>query len=304
MCIKCTPSAHDFLSHICLIITIGVLQKDEVWRLCNDNTAIGKNNTGRDVEFLRENGKLVCLTVTVCVFTNLDPVLTLTLHISYRIRIIDRFYNPQTTSFIPCHGNRFKDIGLSSKQFHSEINRNLGNQLRFSRAKCSLQFKTTFSFFVVRQFSICIFRIRFRHLIPVLSGSVIYGPENPVFQQFQEALIFPAALIVSVSRVKYLSLAIFFNPGIRLVMITFHSFSQHMDILSNLVVYISFIPGGKCRHTLHYRMFSIYNSSCKIAGAMRFKLSAHHIDVFRRILEAPGSAMYGYKTFAAFYIIQ
>ena len=69
------PAGHDLGAHVGLVVAGGVLEKKETRRLRDDDAAIGEDETGRDIQLVREDGELVRAAVAIGVFANLETAI-------------------------------------------------------------------------------------------------------------------------------------------------------------------------------------------------------------------------------------
>ena len=95
-----SPTGHDFPTHIRFVVAIGVLQEKETRRLAHDQSSVGKDQAGGDVQPFREHGKLVRPTIAVRVLAYPDPIRAHTVRLD-PVRIIARLCDPTPTALIP-----------------------------------------------------------------------------------------------------------------------------------------------------------------------------------------------------------
>ena len=76
MCVRVVdaPAGHDLAALVGLVVAVGVAEEEEARRLRDDDTAVGKGETGRNVQLVREDGELVRAAVAVGVFADFDRV--------------------------------------------------------------------------------------------------------------------------------------------------------------------------------------------------------------------------------------
>src|SRR5690606_30406904 len=122
MSVAFTPAGDNIFADIRFVITICIFKENKMGRLSNDHTAVCKYHAGRNVKIFSENSELISPAVSVSIFTYLDPVASYPILLTYFIRIIDSFNNPQAPFFIPRHSYRLNNIRLGSKKFDLKIN--------------------------------------------------------------------------------------------------------------------------------------------------------------------------------------
>src|SRR5680860_1014243 len=100
-------------------------------------TSIDKNHTGGDSQVFGKYGIFIGPAIPICIFTDLNLIITYAILVSYRIGIIDRFDDPKPSPLIPGHGNGIDNIRFGGEQFQFESNRYLNQFFRFFRRKWS-----------------------------------------------------------------------------------------------------------------------------------------------------------------------
>ena len=177
------PASHNDFFHIGHIITISIFHKDKVRRHGHDNSAICKYHTGWDIQSICEYSEFISFAVTVCIFTDFDAVIRQSISFFKSVWVIDRFYDPQSSSFVPCHSNWVLDIWLRSKKLNRKINRLLNQLFGFFRCQGILHFRYLISFSEIRNSFIVD-----RHIRNIQSSDTCFYifshcPENAVFHQ-------------------------------------------------------------------------------------------------------------------------
>ena len=86
----------------------------------DDDTAVRENKSGRDAQFVGENGEFVGAPVAVGVLANLEPVVPLAGRLKV-VRIIYRLGDPEASAFIPGEPDGFHDVRLRRKEAHLEV---------------------------------------------------------------------------------------------------------------------------------------------------------------------------------------
>jgi hypothetical protein len=62
------PAGEDDFFEVSFVVAIGVLQKEGVWGLVEEDAAVGEDEGGGDVELVGEDGDFVAFAVAVGVF--------------------------------------------------------------------------------------------------------------------------------------------------------------------------------------------------------------------------------------------
>ena len=123
MCVTHRPAGDQDFAEIGFVVAICVFQIDRFRSILNDGTATVKRNRGRDTQLFCEDREFVGDPIAVGVFQNTDAVTTLAPWLQF-VRIVERFADPETTSFVPVHRNRFPfEILFGGEQFHFEPDR-------------------------------------------------------------------------------------------------------------------------------------------------------------------------------------
>ena len=116
-------SKEDF-ANISLVVTVRILEEQEVRSMGKDYPAPGKGHGSRDVKSLRKNGELVRFAIPVGILANLDPIIALPTILDL-IRIVHRLHNPKPSPFVPLKIDRIDDLRLGGKELKAEANRDL-----------------------------------------------------------------------------------------------------------------------------------------------------------------------------------
>src|SRR5690625_7921589 len=88
-------------------------------------------------------------------------------------------------------------------------------------------------------------------LIPELIYLIFYSPKNSIFQKIKKLRLIPGLMIMTQRCVKNSSFSIVFHPGIGLPMISFYPFHQYIDIVTEFVVNVDFIPSRERDQSVH-----------------------------------------------------
>ena len=119
------PAGQDDLTDVGFVVTIGVLEEDEVRCLRHDHAAVGEDEAGRNVEFIGEDRELVGLAVAVSVFADLDAVVALLLVFLHAVRVVRGLTDPKAAAGIPGERNRLRDVRLRGEEHQLHIRRDL-----------------------------------------------------------------------------------------------------------------------------------------------------------------------------------
>src|SRR5688572_5054129 len=114
----------------------------------------------------------------------------------------------------------------------------------------------------------------------------------------------PCAFVMAVCCIKDSSLTVLFYPRPWFMMVFFHTFHQHCNIIAKFIVYVSFIPCRKFLQRLDYGMIFFYDLYCKSIGLVFEKLTTYKTDIVGRILKTKTCAMYRNKAFSFFHKTQ
>ena len=107
-------------------------------------------------------------------------------------------------------------VGFSCKKLHIKIDRNLNMFSALFRRKRILPVLGTFPFFIIRQFSLSIYkRSRFQGSMRRFCF-VVHCPKNAPIDQFMKIGILPGTLIMTIRGIKNTTFPIVTSPGIRL----------------------------------------------------------------------------------------
>ena len=119
MGIICTETSKEYFFNICFVISIRVFQEKHVWRLRNDESAIGKSHTCWNAESFCKPGKLICLAIFIGILTDQD-IIAATFWLAFiGIIFCDQHIHP--SFFIPADGDGVHHIGLCSEKLQVEI---------------------------------------------------------------------------------------------------------------------------------------------------------------------------------------
>src|SRR5579884_2871354 len=102
-------------AHIGLAVTVCVLEEKNVWRLGDDQSAIGPDHAGRNAEFVGKDSEFVGLAVAVAVFGDDNAVMALAIRVLV-VGIINAFGNESAAAPIPGNGDRFENVWLGGEQ--------------------------------------------------------------------------------------------------------------------------------------------------------------------------------------------
>src|SRR5690625_1780997 len=101
------------------------------------------------------------------------------------------------------------------------------------------------TFFIIRDLTFFpidqVRQIRIK-LIPELIYLIFYSPKNSIFQKIKKLRLIPGLMIMTQRCVKNSSFSIVFHPGIGLHVISFYPFRHDMDIVTDCVLDVGFIP--------------------------------------------------------------
>ena len=118
------PASEQLLPHVGPVVAVGVLQKEEARRLRNDDAAVGKDETGGDVQLLGKDGELVRLAITICVLADRDAVIAhaVGLHV---VRVVARLGHPAAAALVPGEGDGLADLRLAGEELEPQVSGHL-----------------------------------------------------------------------------------------------------------------------------------------------------------------------------------
>jgi len=115
------PAGHDDLTHVGLVVAVGILEEDEVRGLRDDHAAVGEDEARRDVELVREDRELVGLAVAVGVFADLDGVVALLLVFHDPVRVVAGLGDPEAAAGVPGERDRLHDVRLGGEKHQLQV---------------------------------------------------------------------------------------------------------------------------------------------------------------------------------------
>src|SRR5262249_10655015 len=117
------PAGEQCLAHVRFTVTVCVFQKERVRRLMDDDSTVGKSETGRDAQFVGKDGDLVGPAVAVGVLADEDAIASLALGLLL-VGIVDVDSDPEAAALVPVHADRLApQLRLRHKELHLETDR-------------------------------------------------------------------------------------------------------------------------------------------------------------------------------------
>ena len=108
-----------------MITSRTVFQKEEVRRLGDDDAAMGKGKTCRNIQVIGKDRELVGLAIAVGVFADNNLIVTLLLVFHDAVRVIGGLGNPKATAVIPGECDRLHNVWLGSEKLQLHVGRDL-----------------------------------------------------------------------------------------------------------------------------------------------------------------------------------
>ena len=115
MGVACAPTGVEHLAYVRLVISIGILQKQKIGHVCDNDPAAREGQRGRDVQTLGKHGYLVALAVTIGILEDLDLVVADTVG-RHLVRVVDRLGDPQATALVPGEADGVDDVRLAREK--------------------------------------------------------------------------------------------------------------------------------------------------------------------------------------------
>ena len=124
VCVARAKAGEEHLAHVCLVVAVGVLEKEKLRRVRHNDAAARKGERCGDVQAVGKDFHLVTFTVTVGVLENLDAIIALAAGLDF-VRVIDALGDPQPPACVPLHVNGIHNLRFSGEELQLPADRHL-----------------------------------------------------------------------------------------------------------------------------------------------------------------------------------
>ena len=118
------PPGRQDLAHVCFVIAVGVLEKQKIRGMRNNDPTARKSQRSWDIEPIGKHGHLVALTVAIGILQNFNRVVALAVG-GDLVRIVNRLRDPKPPALVPGEADGVDDVRLAGEQLQAEADRRL-----------------------------------------------------------------------------------------------------------------------------------------------------------------------------------
>ena len=118
------PSGIENFAHIGLIVTVRILQEEEIWNMRDNDPSTREGQRRGDIQAVSKDCHFVALPISIGVFKDLDFIVSDPVW-SHLVGIVDGFCSPKAPPLVPGQTNWVNDIRLTGKELQSEADRGL-----------------------------------------------------------------------------------------------------------------------------------------------------------------------------------